>query len=52
MVLSLPPTGKPGGIRNRARDLSSLVGRFKVREIEAPEPNDKALLPPPEEDEA
>ncbi len=39
-------------IRNRARDLSSLVGRFKVREIEAPEPNDKALLPPPEEDEA
>jgi methyl-accepting chemotaxis protein len=35
-------------IRNRARDLSGLVGRFKVREIVSPDGGDKALLAPPD----
>ncbi|MFH1532005.1 MAG: methyl-accepting chemotaxis protein [Pseudomonadota bacterium] len=36
-------------IRNRARDLSGLVGRFKVREVEAPRGREKGLLPAPED---
>lgn len=39
-------------IRNRARDLSGLVGRFKVREIGSSKPGDKALLAPPDDGEA
>ncbi|MBM4370740.1 MAG: methyl-accepting chemotaxis protein, partial [Deltaproteobacteria bacterium] len=39
-----------GSIRNRARELSNLVGRFKVRELAAgAEGSPKPLLPPPEE---
>jgi len=41
-----------GSIRSRARDLSSLVGRFKVREVEASAEGEQALLPPPEDGEA
>ena len=36
-------------IRNRARDLAALVGRFKVREVEALAGGDKALLPAPDD---
>ncbi len=36
-------------IRSRAHDLASLVGRFKVREIDTPGASEKALLPAPDE---
>ena len=38
-------------IRSRARDLSSLVGRFKVQEIEAAPMSEKPLLSAPEDRE-